>query len=77
MKLFHVKVYFYAHYYLGGIDMGDQGEEPELVADYKTRAVSEKKAISNTRYRFDQDGGYKYFPHDQFEFVATEIRVNK
>ncbi len=73
MKLYNVKVYFHAHYYLGSIDMGNQGEKPELIADYKTRAVSEKKAISNARFRFEREGGYKNFPHEQFEFVATVI----
>ena len=77
MKLYLVLVYFHAHYYLGTIDMGTQGEKPELIADYKTRAVSEKKAISNVRYRFEQDGGYKDFPHDQFEFIAEEINKER
>lgn len=72
-KKYRVAIYFHAHYYLGTIDMGDQGFPPEHIDTYETWAVSKKQAENNVRFRFDEDGGFKCFPHDQFDFFAEEM----
>ena len=71
-KKYCVYIFFYPHYFFGTIDMGNQGGNPEFITSFETWAVSEKQAINNVRFRFDREGGFKHFPHDQFYFEAEE-----